>query len=186
MHQFYCTNVAAQHDLLARREYLPLSSNGAPFHFAKPYNVLILGASYGSLLATKILAAGHNATLVCLPAEVDAFNTAGARVRMPVKGKEGLVEVHSGKPPGKLSVEGPSTAKPAEYDLVALAMQEPQYHQPACASLHGCYRQGESTVHVHHEHAAASVPGADSGISVKELRSCYTDPMVWDGSIRNS
>jgi len=59
----------------------------------KPYNVLILGASYGSLLATKILAGGHNATLVCLPAEVDAFNTAGARVRMPVKGRKDPVEL---------------------------------------------------------------------------------------------
>ena len=29
------------------------------------YNVLILGASYGSLLATKLLMAGHHVTLVC-------------------------------------------------------------------------------------------------------------------------
>ena len=28
-------------------------------------NILILGASYGSLLATKLLMAGHNVTLVC-------------------------------------------------------------------------------------------------------------------------
>ena len=28
-------------------------------------NVLILGASYGSLLGTKLLMAGHNVTLVC-------------------------------------------------------------------------------------------------------------------------
>ena len=34
----------------------------------KPFNVLILGASYGSLLASKLLLAGHNAKLVCLPA----------------------------------------------------------------------------------------------------------------------
>jgi ketopantoate reductase len=50
----------------------------------KPYNVLILGASYGSLLATKLLLAGHTVKLVCLPAEVDAINTGGTRVRMPV------------------------------------------------------------------------------------------------------
>ena len=29
------------------------------------YNILILGASYGSLLGTKMLMAGHNVTLVC-------------------------------------------------------------------------------------------------------------------------
>ena len=30
-----------------------------------PYNILILGASYGSLLGTKLIAAGHDVTLVC-------------------------------------------------------------------------------------------------------------------------
>ena len=31
------------------------------------YNVLVLGASYGSLLATKLLFGGHKVMLVCLP-----------------------------------------------------------------------------------------------------------------------
>ena len=147
----------------------------------KPYNVLILGASYGSLLATKILAAGHDATLVCLPAEVDAFNTAGARVRMPVKGKEGLVEVHSWKLPGKLSAEGPSTVKPAEYDLVALAMQEPQYRSAGVRELMDAIAKAKvpcmSIMNMPPLPYLARIPG----ISVKELRSCYTDPTVWDG-----
>ena len=34
----------------------------------KPTNVLIFGASYGSLLATKLVLAGHRTTLVCTPA----------------------------------------------------------------------------------------------------------------------
>ena len=74
----------------------------------KPYNILILGASYGSLLATKLLLAGHTVKLVCLPAEGDAINSGGTRVRMPVKGHRGLVEVHSWKLPGKLSAEASS------------------------------------------------------------------------------
>ena len=45
------------------------------------YNILILGASYGSLLATKMLFGGHKITMVCLPAEIEAFNGDGARVR---------------------------------------------------------------------------------------------------------
>jgi len=36
-----------------------------------PLNILILGASYGSLLATKLLLAGHSVKLVCLPAEAE-------------------------------------------------------------------------------------------------------------------
>ena len=35
----------------------------------KPRNVLILGASYGSLLGVKLALAGHDVKLVCLPQE---------------------------------------------------------------------------------------------------------------------
>ncbi len=37
--------------------------------------ILILGASYGSLLAAKLLLAGHTVKLVCLPAEADLINS---------------------------------------------------------------------------------------------------------------
>ena len=71
------------------------------------YNVLIMGASYGSLLGAKLLLAGHNVTLVCLPAEVELFNREGARVRLPVKGREGLIEIDSRAAPGRLNAAGP-------------------------------------------------------------------------------
>jgi ketopantoate reductase len=90
------------------------------------YNVMIMGASYGSLLATKLLLAGHNVTLVCLPAEAALINTEGTRVRMPVKGRDGLVEIDSRECPGALSAEAPDAVNPSDFDLVALAMQEPQ------------------------------------------------------------
>ena len=73
---------------------------------AKTTNTLIMGASYGSLLGTKIAMGGHNATMVCLPAEVEAFNANGARVRMPLKGRDGLVEIDSRSLPGKLAAAG--------------------------------------------------------------------------------
>ncbi len=60
---------------------------------AKSCKVLSLGASYGSLLATKLLLAGHEVKLACLPHEADLINSEGTRVRLPVKGREGLVEV---------------------------------------------------------------------------------------------
>ena len=52
---------------------------------AAPYNILMLGASYGSLLASKLLFGGHNIKLVCLPAEADLINAEGFRVRLPVR-----------------------------------------------------------------------------------------------------
>ena len=94
--------------------------------------ILILGASYGSLLGAKLALAGHAVTLVCLPAEVEAFNRDGARVRLPIKGREGLVEIDTRKAPGKLDAAGPGAVDPKHYDLVALAMQEPQKGSVDC------------------------------------------------------
>ncbi|MBT5914345.1 MAG: hypothetical protein HOH59_16190, partial [Rhodospirillaceae bacterium] len=74
---------------------------------AGTYNILLLGASYGSLLATKIILAGHNARLICLPDEADLINKEGTLVRMPVKGREGLFDVKSVDLPGKISASGP-------------------------------------------------------------------------------
>ena len=145
-----------------------------------PYNILILGASYGSLLATKLLLAGHNATLVCLPVEVELFNAEGARVRMPVKGREGLVEVDSRKLPGKLQAAGPQAVDPAKFDLVVLAMQEPQYRSPGVRELLEAVARSKvpcmSIMNMPPLPYLARIPG----VAVDRCRSCYADPAVWD------
>jgi ketopantoate reductase len=41
------------------------------------YNVLVLGASYGSLFATKLLMAKHRVTLVCTRSTADLINREG-------------------------------------------------------------------------------------------------------------
>src|SRR6188472_4487723 len=97
---------------------------------AMPYNILILGAAYGSLLASKMLFGGHKIHHICLPAEADLINAEGFRVRLPVKGRKDPVEIDSRKLPGKVSAAGPGDVKPSDFDLVGLAMQEPQYRSP--------------------------------------------------------
>ena len=145
----------------------------------KTYSILIMGASYGSLLGTKLLLAGHTVKLVCLPAEADAINVNGTRVRMPVKGREGLVEVDSRKLPGKLSAEGPGTVKPGDYDLVALAMQEPQYRSPGVRELLDAVAKAKlpcmSIMNMPPLPYLARIPGVD----VKSIEHCYTDASVW-------
>jgi hypothetical protein len=148
---------------------------------ATTYKILIMGASYGSLLATKLLLAGHSVRLVCLPAEAELINKDGARVRMPVKGREGLVEVDSRKLPGRLSAGGTAGANPADYDLVALAMQEPQYRVSGVRELLDAVAKSRvpcmSIMNMPPLPYLARVPG----VSVDACRSCYTDPTVWDG-----
>ena len=48
-------------------------------------NILILGASYGSLLSTKLLMAGHNVTLVCRKKTAELINREGTEVRIKLR-----------------------------------------------------------------------------------------------------
>jgi hypothetical protein len=143
-------------------------------------NILIFGASYGSLLATKMLLGGHNVKLVCLPAEAELLNQAGAIVRMPVKGQAGLVEVRSRDLPGKLSACSPAEASPAGYDLVVLGMQEPQYGAPGVRELLDAVAKAKlpcmSIMNMPPLPYLARIPGVDTSA----CRSCYTDASVWD------
>jgi hypothetical protein len=143
-------------------------------------NVLILGASYGTLLAVKLLAAGHSVKLACLPAEAELISAEGVRVRMPVKGKSGLVAIDSRRLPGALSAAIPADIEPAPFDLVVLAMQEPQYRAPAVRGLlvRGAHarRPCMSIMNM----PPLSYLGRIQGVDVAACRGCYTDPSVWD------
>src|ERR1700741_2778881 len=99
------------------------------------YNILLMGASYGALLASNLLFGGHKLKLVCLPAEADLINAEGFHVRMPVKGRKDQVELDSRKLPGKVSAGGPADVNPKDFDLVCLAMQEPQYRSQGVRQL---------------------------------------------------
>jgi hypothetical protein len=144
------------------------------------YNVLIMGASYGSLLATKLLFGGHKITMVCLPAEVEAFNRDGARVRLPIKGRKDPIELDSRELPGRLSAAGPGAVNPSDYDLVALAMQEPQYRSPGVRELLDAVAKSKvpcmSIMNMPPLPYLKRIPG----LPTDALKSCYTDASVWD------
>jgi len=144
------------------------------------YNILIMGASYGSLLATKLLFGGHKIVMVCLPAEVEAFNGEGARVRLPVRGRKEPVELDSRKLPGKLSAAGPADVNPRDYDLVALAMQEPQYRSPGVRELLDAVARSRvpcmSIMNMPPLPYLKRIPG----LNTEPLKAAYTDAGVWD------
>lgn len=145
-----------------------------------PCHVLVLGASYGSLLATKLLIAGHDATLVCLPAEAELIEREGTRVRIPVRGREAPMLVDSRELPGRLSASVPSAVDPAAYDLVALAMQEPQYRaadvRALLAAVGAARRPCLSIMNMPPLPFLARIPGVDADA----CRDCYADATVWD------
>jgi hypothetical protein len=141
--------------------------------------VLILGASYGSLLGVKLALAGHAVKLVCLPQEAALINAKGAIVRMPVKGREGLVEIDSRKLPGTLSADGPRRVRSgvvrpggagdagAAVRLVgrARAAREDGALGPPCMSI----------MNMPPLPYLARVPGVDPA----GCAPAYTDPSVW-------
>jgi hypothetical protein len=105
------------------------------------FNILILGASYGALLAIKCLAGGHNVTMTCRTATANLINAEGIRVRLPIKGRRdvgvnGLLEISSHNLTGLLTACTPQQITDlASFDLVVLAMQEPQYRQDGIREL---------------------------------------------------
>src|SRR4029079_17220458 len=143
------------------------------------HNILIFGASYGSLLATKLLLGGHNVKMVCTPAEVELFNKEGSRVRMPVKGRDGLVEIDSRKLKGKLSAQVPTAVKLAGFDLVVLGMQEPQYRSPGVRELLDAVAKAKipcmSIMNMPPLPYLARIPG----LKTDALKGCYTDASLW-------
>src|SRR6202171_4297840 len=144
------------------------------------YNILILGASYGSLLASKLMFGGHSVKLVCLPAEADLINAEGFRVRMPVRGRKDPIEIDSRKLPGKVSAAGPGAVKPSDFALVGLAMQEPQYRSPGVRELLDAVAKSRvpcmSIMNMPPLPYVKRIPGLDYAA----LEPAYTDARVWD------
>ncbi|HTP46107.1 MAG TPA: hypothetical protein VMQ50_04205 [Casimicrobiaceae bacterium] len=144
------------------------------------YRILMAGASYGSLLASKILFAGHSVHFVCLPAEADLINAEGFRVRLPVKGRHDPVEIDSRALPGKVTAGGTTDVDPADYDLIGLAMQEPQYRSPGVREL--LERVATSKVPCMSIMNMPPLPYIKRipTLDYDALRPAFTDATVWD------
>ncbi len=144
------------------------------------YNVLILGASYGSLLGTKLLMAGHNVTLVCRGSTAQLINEEGTEVRIKLRDEDTHRSIRSGDLPGRLDAKAPEEVDPSKYDLVGLAMQEPQYSVHAIWSL--MVRIAEARVPCLSIMNMPPLPYLKriEGLDTAALEVCYNNPRVWD------
>ncbi len=143
-------------------------------------NVMILGASYGSLLGAKLALAGHDVHLVCLPEEAKLINEEGARVRLPLRGLDMTVELNTKEMEGNVTASGAVDVNPGDFDLIGMAMQEPQYRAPEVVDL--LKRIGESGVP---SMSIMNMPPLTylkriPDLDAEPLRDSYTDSTVWD------
>ncbi len=110
--------------------------------------------------------------MVCLPAEVEAFNTDGARVRLPIRGRKDPIELdfaqaagqpvrggHQRRQPYRLRPRGPGDAGAA----VPLARR---------SRIAGRGGAGQAALHVDHEHAAAALPEAHPRTGDRRVEGC--------------
>lgn len=145
------------------------------------YNVLILGASYGSLFSTKLLLAGHSVTLVCTPPTAELINREGTLVRFPIRGRDTLVEIYSDKLAGQLSASIPEGVEPTEFDLVVLGMQESQYSSAGVremmARIAAARLPSLAIMNMPPLPYLARIPG----LATDQLEGCFVEPSVWDG-----
>jgi hypothetical protein len=144
------------------------------------YNILLFGASYGSLLASKLLFGGHSIHLICLPAEADLINAEGFKIRLPVRVRTEPVVLESRKLPGKVTAGATAGVRPSDYDLVGLCMQEPQYRSAGVRELLDAIgRSGVQCMSIMNMPPLPylkRIPNLDH----KSLEAAYTDPRVWD------
>ena len=145
------------------------------------YNVLILGASYGSLFSTKLLLAGHSVTLVCTPPTTELINREGTLVRFPIRGRDTLVEIYSDTLAGQLSASIPEGVEPTEFDLVVLGMQESQYSSAGVremmARIAAARLPSLAIMNMPPLPYLARIPG----LATDQLEGCFVEPSVWDG-----
>jgi len=173
-------SIADQRQGVARAGRRPVGARNGQRENDVAYNILILGAAYGSLLASKMLFGGHKIHHICLPAEADLINAEGFRVRLPVKGRKDPVLLDSRNLPGKVTAGGPAGVNPADYDLIGLAMQEPQYRSPGVRELLDAVAKSRvpcmSIMNMPPLPYVKRIPGLD----YEALKPAYTDPTVWD------
>src|SRR5262249_45161386 len=121
----------------------------------------------------------HRVTLVCTRSTADLINCDGTIVRMPMKGRDGLLDISSKQLPGTLSASTPDAIDPGSFDLVVLGMQEAQYGASGVRELMSrVARSGKPSL------AIMNMPPLPylkriPGLSTEGLADCYADPGVW-------
>ena len=144
-------------------------------------NVLILGASYGSLLSTKLLMAGHHVTLVCMPAEADLINESGTTVRLKLKHETEHRTLTSAEFAGDVDAVTPAAVDLSRYDMIGLAMQEPQYSAPEVKQLmQKIAASGLPCLSIMNMPPLAYLRRIPALANI-DLNDCYRDASVWQG-----
>jgi hypothetical protein len=99
---------------------------------------------------------------------------------MPIRGRKDPIEIDSRKLPGKVSAGGTAGVNPGNYDLVGLAMQEPQYRSPGVRELLDAVAKSRVPCMSIMNMPPLPYVKRIAGLNYDLLKPAYTDPTVWD------
>jgi hypothetical protein len=142
--------------------------------------ILFFGASYGALLAMKAGLAGHHSHLVCQAATAATIKAEGTIVRMPVAGRGDGVTVRSTTLPGRTTASVPADVDLDRFDLVVLAMQEPQYSAPGVRDLLQAVAKAKLPTLSIMNMPPLPYLARIAGVDLDKARAAYAEPALWD------
>jgi hypothetical protein len=132
------------------------------------------------LLATKLLMAGHNVTLVCRKKTAELINRDGTEVRIKLRDETAYRAIFSREQPGTLEAAPPEDVDLSRYDLVGLAMQEPQYTDHTIRALMMAIAEARrpclSIMNMPPLAYLKRIPA----LAEMELEEAYTNARVWE------
>jgi hypothetical protein len=128
------------------------------------YDVLVLGASYGS---------------VCTAPTAALITREGTVVRIPVKGRPAPLDISSKQLPGALSATTPADVDPSRFDLIVLGMQEAQYGADGVRDLMSRVARSRKPCLAIMNMPPLPYLRRIPGLSTGTLEACYADPGVW-------
>lgn len=141
--------------------------------------MLILGASYGSLLSTKLLMAGHEVTLICRDETARLINKDGTHVRIKLRGEDEFRNLHSKDFTGTVTAATPDSVNPVNFDMICLAMQEPQYSEPSVRTLMEKIAASKKPCLSIMNMPPLPYLRRIKNLENAKLESCYCDPELW-------
>jgi hypothetical protein len=119
--------------------------------------------------------------LVCTKPTAELINRDGTVVRMPIKGREGLLDISSKNLPGSLSGTTPDAIDPGAFDLIVLGMQEAQYGAEGVRELMGRVAKSRKPCLAIMNMPPLPYLKRIQALATDALEGCYADPRVWDG-----
>jgi hypothetical protein len=129
--------------------------------------------------------------MTCRTATAALINEQGIRVRLPIKGRTdigvgGLLEVDSRTLSGKLSACTPQLVGDlGRFDIIVLAMQEPQYRQDGIRELMASIAESKlpcmPIMNMPPLPYLARLKASNPSLDLTACRSAYADPSIWDG-----